>query len=287
MNSQEAINLLGLPSNYTPDELKSAYRKASKKYHPDMTGGDESIFIQVNKAYQLLLSGNSDDSLITPPDFTDYELKITYNDYWEEIHNELEKFGEPLKIKKNITLEQYLFEDNDLILKYEYSDTCQKCKGEDDYCDNCHGFGDVNKNDSVSIVDFRLKFGDIIKIPNKGCTFLTIEKQIIYYKRSPLWVILNKPHSTFGDYEFLDDILTFHYYIQSFEAAFPFKLTIIIGEFTKIELPIPPLDISKKLHVIEVEKLKVACRLHIHIVDNPIELKNKNLSKIFIKDNVH
>lgn len=41
----------------TDEEIKLAYRKLAKKYHPDINGGDESItekFKEVNEAYQIL-----------------------------------------------------------------------------------------------------------------------------------------------------------------------------------------------------------------------------------------
>ncbi len=45
----------------TDDEIKLAYRKLAKKYHPDINGGDEVIaekFKEVNEAYQIL--GNTE-----------------------------------------------------------------------------------------------------------------------------------------------------------------------------------------------------------------------------------
>ncbi len=36
MNLQTALNILGLNSNYTEEELNKAYKKAAKKYHPDL-----------------------------------------------------------------------------------------------------------------------------------------------------------------------------------------------------------------------------------------------------------
>ena len=36
MNNTELYNTLGLDKNATQDEIKKAYRKLSKKYHPDL-----------------------------------------------------------------------------------------------------------------------------------------------------------------------------------------------------------------------------------------------------------
>jgi curved DNA-binding protein CbpA len=49
--------ILGLPANCTSDEIREAYRKLSKKFHPDLNAGDayfESRFREVQEAYEIL-----------------------------------------------------------------------------------------------------------------------------------------------------------------------------------------------------------------------------------------
>lgn len=53
---------LDLPKTASAEEITSAYRKLSRKYHPDLNPGDEKSkekFLQVKEAYELL----SDPSL--------------------------------------------------------------------------------------------------------------------------------------------------------------------------------------------------------------------------------
>ena len=45
--------ILGLPVNFTEEQLKDAYRELAKKHHPD-TGGDAASFARVKNAYDLL-----------------------------------------------------------------------------------------------------------------------------------------------------------------------------------------------------------------------------------------
>jgi DnaJ-class molecular chaperone len=55
MQLLQAINLLNLPEKFNLLELKSAYRKAALKHHPDC-GGKQENFIKIDKAYDLLKS---------------------------------------------------------------------------------------------------------------------------------------------------------------------------------------------------------------------------------------
>ncbi|MGD8326085.1 MAG: J domain-containing protein [Sphingomonadales bacterium] len=54
---EEALDVLGLPGTATPDEIKRAYRKLAKRYHPDINPGDPEatkMFHDVRAAYDLL-----------------------------------------------------------------------------------------------------------------------------------------------------------------------------------------------------------------------------------------
>lgn len=50
-------NVIGVPESATEEEIKSAYRKLAKKFHPDTHPGDpecERKFREVNEAYSIL-----------------------------------------------------------------------------------------------------------------------------------------------------------------------------------------------------------------------------------------
>ncbi|MGM0451946.1 MAG: J domain-containing protein [Thermodesulfobacteriota bacterium] len=46
--------ILGIPSNAGLEEIKSAYRKLAKAYHPDCESGDSRKFKEIHEAYSVL-----------------------------------------------------------------------------------------------------------------------------------------------------------------------------------------------------------------------------------------
>lgn len=56
MEYKDYYEILGLKRGATEAEIKSAYRKLTKKYHPDVNkaGGSEAKFKEINEAYEVL-----------------------------------------------------------------------------------------------------------------------------------------------------------------------------------------------------------------------------------------
>ena len=57
MANKNYYDILGVDKNATPDEIKSAYRKQAKKYHPDLNPNNAEAaekFKEINEAYEVL-----------------------------------------------------------------------------------------------------------------------------------------------------------------------------------------------------------------------------------------
>lgn len=60
---RDPYEVLGVDRNASDDEIKAAYRKLAKKYHPDLNPGDETAaekMNEVNAAYDAIRNGTAD-----------------------------------------------------------------------------------------------------------------------------------------------------------------------------------------------------------------------------------
>lgn len=75
--------ILGVSRTASPEEIKSAYRKATLKYHPDKNVGDptaESKFREVAEAYQALQTKGNEKIHLDDFDFGDLAMAEQWSD---------------------------------------------------------------------------------------------------------------------------------------------------------------------------------------------------------------
>ncbi len=124
--------LLGVSENASVEEIKEAYRKLAKKYHPDISKNDSEKFKLITQAYK---------TLIDPEKRKLYDKSVKEN---SSLKRTLEKFLENLVVKDikpdiNRTLK--------LTLEEAYQGTIKKVRYKRvEECNNCSGTGISDKS---------------------------------------------------------------------------------------------------------------------------------------------
>ena len=101
MTRQEAFQILGINSTTDVEEIKQAYKKQAKKYHPDIYHGDkkfaEEKMKQINEAYAILSQPNN-SSYSQNYDFDEYmRAKKQRDEYWQKVQEELERLQKEME----------------------------------------------------------------------------------------------------------------------------------------------------------------------------------------------
>lgn len=136
---QDHYEVLGISKSASPEEIKSAYRSLSKKFHPDINKEPdaEEKFKKINEAYSVLSNSESKNSYDNPP-----QSRNPF-DHWNIVRTQT--FNTPITIKVNLSLED-LFKDEIKNIVYQRRVFCKSCNGEGgsgskQVCRTCMGSG--------------------------------------------------------------------------------------------------------------------------------------------------
>ena len=152
----EYYDILGVKRNATKSEIKKAFRKLSKQYHPDVYDGDSSKYTDITEAYEVL----SDDETRKKYDRVGKEgMKNTpqnrqQDDFFGDFfgrrghgYQEEERKGAELNIELLVSLED-IYNGRDLEIVLTKNTICSHCRGSgadnpDDVetCSKCKGRG--------------------------------------------------------------------------------------------------------------------------------------------------
>ena len=175
-DKRDYYEVLGVGKNASEDELKKAYRKLAKKYHPDVNQGDknaEAKFKEATEAYTVLSdpdkrrqydqfghaafeNGGGGAGGFGGFDFNSADMSDIFGDIFGDLFgggrrraNNGPMRGANLRARVNITFEEAVFgceKELDIVLK----DECTTCHGtgakpgtQPVTCPKCHGEGQI------------------------------------------------------------------------------------------------------------------------------------------------
>lgn len=143
---KEYYDILGLNEGANEDEIKKAYRKMSKKYHPDLNPNNkeaEDKFKQVVEAYEILTGKQKPKNTNQGNPFEGFNPFGGFNPF----HRAANK-AKPIKIIVELELEEAYF-GGKKIINFVASEPCNKCNGEGGFspqnCNQCNGNGHIQQ----------------------------------------------------------------------------------------------------------------------------------------------
>ena len=111
---KDYYKILGVEESASADEIKKAFRKLAREYHPDKTGGDknkEKIFMEINEAYEILGNeesrknyhnkGNNNKNNPTQSNEKNYSKGFDMNDFEKHFESFFGFSKEGEKVNKN------------------------------------------------------------------------------------------------------------------------------------------------------------------------------------------
>ena len=170
MSESDYYEVLGVGRNASEDEIKSAFRKLARQYHPDVNKEPdaEEKFKEINEAYGVLSDADKrarydrfgKEGLGSMGGFHDYT--VDFNDIFEDLlsgfgfstgrrSRRAPRRGRDLQIQVQLAFEEAIF-GIEREIQFEREETCSTCNGSGaepgttpTRCQTCGGQGEVRQ----------------------------------------------------------------------------------------------------------------------------------------------
>lgn len=176
--NKDYYKILGVDKNATQDEIKKAYRKLSKQYHPDRNPGNkeaEEKFKEINESYDILGNEQKRKQYDNPNPFCGFNGfnmdgfdfgNFKFNDFGfgRQQHNEPPvQNGDDIYVQINLDIND-IYNLGKKDITYLRKKKCSHCNGksEKQICPHCHGTGNVVET---------ARQGNMIFQTTKPCTY--------------------------------------------------------------------------------------------------------------------
>ena len=165
---KDYYNILGLNGNASDEEVKKAYRKLSKKYHPDLNPNNkdaETKFKNISEAYAILTGKQK-------PKQEPNMGGNPFSGFGGFGGNPFGRNTRPLKIKITTSLED-IFNGSIKEVQYKAKESCFKCNGEGGHnsqtCNQCGGRGHIQQGQFMFVCNNCEGTGSIYKTTCYTC----------------------------------------------------------------------------------------------------------------------
>lgn len=160
---KDYYKILGVDRKSTKDDIKKAYRKLSKKYHPDVNSGGDEKFKEIAEAYDVLSDDKKRSQYDNPSPFGGNN---PFEDLFREFGQQRRKPKPKDKIVKvQITpLDSYFGVKKEI--KFQNDITCSPCAGtggKKNVCQTCGGRGSIKQKIGSAF------FAQIVETPCNKC----------------------------------------------------------------------------------------------------------------------
>lgn len=142
---KDYYKILGVNENASDEEIKKAYRKLSKQYHPDVNPEGGETFREVAEAYDVLSDPNKKNNYLNQKNnpFSGTEFEQFFKNMFNGGGQQARRKNPDKIIKLNITpVESYKGVDKEI--NYQQNHACGGCGGnggDRHVCHHCHGQG--------------------------------------------------------------------------------------------------------------------------------------------------
>lgn len=238
---KDYYSILGLNRGASDEEVKKAYRKLSKQYHPDLNPNNkkaETKFKEISEAYAILTGKQKPKE----------EPNLRGNPF--EGFGGFGGFGgfarpKPLKVKLSVSLEE-IFNGSPKQVQYQSKDSCFKCDGQGGFhphtCNQCGGSGHIQQGQFMFMCHNCGGAGNLFK---KVCYTCNGSGAVLTNKKVDINVPKGITDGTIIRYPKIGDYLKYgergdvYFYVE----VKPHKTFKMDGLNLKRELEVPVIDI--------------------------------------------